>query len=241
MTGEERPDPNIDDTRDLWRNYAKTKSLAMRNQLLDTYLPYARTMASIFYSRYANAGVQKDDCMQLASIGLMKAIERYDIEFGVKFETYAAHYLKGEILDGIDQYSEAFCYASQKRILERDRRKSLGSVRAKTLDEFVALTLDLTVSVLIDKLNVDNVEYESLLYKPKTDDALISKRVLKSIDELEHRHRQVLSMHYFYDQSYAEISRSLNISKTRISQIHKESIQLIREKLLAKSTFQMVI
>ncbi len=79
--------------RDQFATYARTRDPALRDELVSAYLGLAEYLAR----RFANRGEPLDDLVQVASLGLLKALDRFDPERGVEFSTYATHTIVGEL------------------------------------------------------------------------------------------------------------------------------------------------
>ena len=86
------------DVQQLWRDYRAEPTVEMRNQLVELYLPLVKYNAERIWSRLPE-GVELDDLISAGVFGLMDAIEAFDLERGVKFETYCVPRIRGAMLD----------------------------------------------------------------------------------------------------------------------------------------------
>src|ERR1700752_3197587 len=86
------------DVPQLWRDYRTEPTVEMRNQLVELYLPLVKYNAERIWSRLPD-GVDLDDLISAGVFGLMDAIEAFDLERGVKFETYCVPRIRGAMLD----------------------------------------------------------------------------------------------------------------------------------------------
>src|ERR671933_437 len=86
------------DVQQLWRDYKAGPSLELRNQLVELYLPLVKYNAERIWARLPE-GVDLDDLISAGVFGLMDAIDAFDLERGVKFETYCAPRIRGAMLD----------------------------------------------------------------------------------------------------------------------------------------------
>ncbi|AUM12950.1 sigma-70 family RNA polymerase sigma factor [Ketobacter alkanivorans] len=229
----------IDDDLSMWWDYKKSNSEFLRNELVGHYSGYAKSIAYSVYSRYASSGIAKEDCTQLAFLGLIKAISRYDIDMGVVFTTFSYRYIKGEILRGIEKYSEQFGYNAQRKRMQRERMDSLSPKGVSCLADFVSLTIDLGVSFLLDSLHDGDSVDKKLIYQVQFEDKLATKKILSYCKSLVDREREVIHLHYFRDMSFSEIADALNLSKSRVSQIHASAVQNIRVSLSPNKKFQL--
>ena len=88
------------DMRDLWLQYRQTNDINLKEKLIEYYLPLVKIVAGRIAIGLPQH-VDKDDLVNNGFFGLLNAIERFDVERGVKFETYAATRIRGSILDAI--------------------------------------------------------------------------------------------------------------------------------------------
>lgn len=119
----------------LWQRWRDLADEQARAQLLEHYLPYARTVAAIYYARRNRDNVCFDDYHQCAALALIESLNRYDPSRGAQFKTFAARRMHGAILDGIEQDSEQARQLSVLRRLRAERCAALdamASVRAST-------------------------------------------------------------------------------------------------------------
>ena len=203
--------------------------------------------------RFQNRGHETDDLFQIGCIGLIKAINKFDTTFEVKFSTYAVPMIIGEIKrflrdDGIIKVSRSLKEISNKaRITKEVMSKELG--REPTINEMAQRlcisTEELVMAVeagyspeslfnpvgegdnsslmLIDKLNDEYNEDE-------TD--IIDKIALKqALDNLKPREKQIIILRYFKEKTQAQIAKLLGISQVQVSRIEKKILEDIRNRI----------
>ncbi|MEW8972643.1 MAG: RNA polymerase sporulation sigma factor SigF [Tissierellaceae bacterium] len=203
---------------------------------------------------FANRGYEVEDLFQIGSIGLLKAIDKFDNSFNVKFSTYAVPMIMGEIKrflrdDGIIKVSRSLKQvAGQAKKAEERLYKELG--REPTIQEIsdeigveseeVVMALESSYQPeylysvihqddgsplhLIDKISIDNNEHEDIV------DNIFLKDIL---NQLKPRDRQVIILRYFKDKTQVEVASELGISQVQVSRIEKriiEDMRLIMEK-----------
>ena len=203
--------------------------------------------------RFQNRGYETEDLFQIGCIGLIKAINKFDTSFEVKFSTYAVPMIIGEIKrflrdDGIIKVSRSLKETSNKaRITKEVMSKELG--REPTINE-MAERLEITAEelvlavesgyspeslfnpvgegdntslMLIDKLNDDCNEDE-------TD--IIDKIALKQVlDTLKPREKQIIILRYFKEKTQAQIAKMLGISQVQVSRIEKKILADLRNRI----------
>lgn len=200
---------------------------------------------------FRNRGYEVDDLFQIGSIGLLKAIDKFDNSFDVKFSTYAVPMIMGEIKrflrdDGLIKVSRSLKQtAAQAKSAREMLFKSFG--REPTINEIseeigidyeeIVMALDASYypeylhSVvhqsdgsplyLIDKISVDLEE---------DDDTIIDNIMIKEIlSKLEVRDRKVIILRYFKDKTQVDVAKILGISQVQVSRIEKRVIQDIRK------------
>lgn len=202
--------------------------------------------------RFTGRGQELDDLFQIGSIGLMKAIDKFDTSFGVRFSTYAVPMITGEIKrflrdDGMIKVSRSL---KEIAIKARSTKESLNSRfgREPTLDEIaeeigisreeLAAAMESGAEVeslsqtiyqgdgnaitLMDKLEKDQNENEELINR------MVLKQLMK---ELEPEERKIITLRYFYDQTQTQIAQCMGISQVQVSRLEKRILKQMREKI----------
>lgn len=196
-------------------------------------------------SKFANIGYERDDLYQLGSIGLIKAIYKFDPTYNVKFSTYAVPMILGEIKrylrdDGMVKVSRSLKQLAIKAKAESEvLTKKLGreptveeiaqSLNVEKEDLVMAIEANFSVEYLhgviheeegspiclIDKISLKSDENE----EEKVVDNILLKEV---IGKLEKRERQIIMLRYFEDKTQSEIGEILQISQVQVSRIEKK-------------------
>lgn len=109
----------------LWVRWHATREFATRQQLIGAYLSHARMLAAKTYATRTHDDVPFADYYQLASLGLLEAIDRYDPGRGVRFRSYASKRIVGAILNGLEHQTEKTSQISEQRRLRRERIASI--------------------------------------------------------------------------------------------------------------------
>jgi RNA polymerase sigma-B factor len=219
-----------------------------RDELVSRFLPLARRLAV----RYRRPGEPLEDLMQVASLGLLKAIDRFDEARGVPFASYAAPTIDGEL----KRYLRDTTWAAhvpqrmRERALEVTRatehlRRTLG--RSPTTDE-VARDLDVTVTDVLDAAEAATA-YDALSLDspghPHADDAPVWGDLLgaeeRRYDLIEYevtlgpamralpaRQRAILRLRFAEDMTQAEIAEALGISQMHVSRLLRQALAKLR-------------
>lgn len=225
-----------DDETELWARRDSDASGAARASLVDRHLPLAKAIAANIYKRRIDDDVPFDDYLQHASLGLIEAIDRFDVDRGVSFSTYATYRIRGSVLNGLDSETERRHQQAFFRRLQRERSESLlsgdGEPKKSGLEELAALTVHLLLGVLLDEGDPTELGNDSGdgAPEPRALDEL-RLQLDRAMDSLPERDRIVLKYHYFYQVSFSELGDQFNLSKGRISQIHRQALVRLRSLL----------
>ncbi len=203
--------------------------------------------------RFLGRGYEAEDLFQLGSIGLIKAIDKFDLSFDVKFSTYAVPMISGEIKrflrdDGMVKVSRTLKENGWK-VKQAAERIIREQGREATLEEIATLT-ELTVEDIVMAMEA-NVEVESI-YKsvyqsegneiylvdklPEKKDAnekLLNHMLLEQLmGELKEEERKLIILRYFQDKTQVEVAKRLGISQVQVSRMEKRILVRMRESLI---------
>ena len=202
--------------------------------------------------RFAGRGYDMEDLFQIGSIGLLKAIDKFDLQYDVKFSTYAVPMIAGEIKrflrdDGMIKMSRSLKETAMKaRVAQEKLSHEKG--REATLEEIskeigmemsdVVMALDANVEVeslyktiyqgdggdiyLMDKLKEERDGNEGVMNR------MVIEGLLKNLDEKE---REIIILRYFQDKTQSEIALALGISQVQVSRLEKRILRQMRERL----------
>lgn len=200
-------------------------------------------------NRYKNKSVEYDDLIQLGSIGLLKAIQNFDVKFNVRFSTYAVPMIAGEIKrfmrdDGCIKVSRALKSLNIQITTFIDEYKNKYDNEPQ-IDEIakhfsidpqeVILAVDSSKYPLSIYENVDDEQGSELLNKiasKETTEDIINKIVLKDvIMSLPERERKIIILRYFRDKTQSELAGEFGISQVQISRIENKVLAILRKSL----------
>lgn len=233
----------ITDVDSLWKSYQKHKTIEVRNQLAEHYLPLIKIVAG----RLAISlppHVEREDLLSSGFFGLLDAIDRYDLQRKNKFETYAGVRIRGAMIDHLRSKDWIPVTMRQKiRKYEQTVYQLETELGRSATDEELAEALEISVEelhVLVGQLNAATVipleEYlradapEAMESNP-TENAEyreLQETLAKAIDRLPEKERTVVSLYYYEELTLKEISLILHLSEARISQLHTKAIFRMR-------------
>jgi RNA polymerase sigma factor for flagellar operon FliA len=230
--------------RGLWRAWRDRGDDGARARLLEMHLPYAGVMAALYYRRRRNDTIDFDDYLQLARTALVDAMSRYDPGQGVRFRTFASRRIHGEILDGIERMTEKQeQIAAYQRLMaqRRDEVRALAreaSQEATAADRALAFVAEAGLAFamgwllegagLIAPVEEENRTihfYESVEIKQ------LRERIASVVKGLPAQERRVIYGHYYQHQPFEEIAQDMELSRGRVSQIHRSALARLRGSL----------
>lgn len=239
---------------ELWQQWCGKGDEAAREALISHYLYYARTLAAMAYARRTHGDILFEEYMQLASIGLIEAVDRFDPAFGVLFRTFAAKRIQGAILNGLPRLTEK---NQQIAVRARLRQERLESVKegagagddkrsdrpqsAEALFRYLAdVGVGLALGVLLEGSGmVDSEAFGSgvqvalpeVSYFRQTEIRQLQQAIREIVTRLTSQQQQVIRSHYLQEMPFEAIARSMGLTRGRISQVHKQALLRLRELL----------
>jgi len=197
--------------------------------------------------RFSGYGYETDDLSQIGAIGLIKAIEKFDFSFGVKFSTYAVPVIMGEIKrflrdDGIIKISRSLkesaikgkkCAEALRYKLGREPTIEEISKESGIKSEILLEAFDASLPVdTITPVDSDGKEIEfNLPPQNDSEENLINKILVKEmLDKLSKRDRQVLILRYFKGKTQEQTAKIIGVSQVHVSRIEKSAIALLKSE-----------
>lgn len=226
---------------------AKSGDEAARERLVNCNLKLVFNLVQ----RFENRGYELEDLFQIGTIGLIKAIDKFDFSYNVKFSTYAVPMIVGEIKRFLRDDSPIKVSRSLKETAYRVHRareqlhKKLGQEPSiAQLAEELGIKEEQIVSAL-EAIQQPGSIYETFyqdegdpiflldqLSDPKDHQSWLDKLVLKEVlDKLPERHRQVILMRFFEDKTQTEVAQIIGLSQVQISRIERQALKTMREFL----------
>ena len=185
-------------------------------------------------------------------LGLIKAVEKYDPDKGVSFETYATYRVRGEIIDymrrndwvprgvrkrvqDIEKATEAFKNRNDREPTQEELSETMGVKRndiAQAYSDSARLSTISFEEIIQDTVKIDR----SLVSDETPEEALAQSELLEqladAIDALSERERLVIALYYHEELTLKEISAVMNVSESRISQLHTRAVKNLKKALL---------
>ena len=248
---------SVEDTKGLWREYRRTNDEKLRDRLILTYAPLVKYVAGRLGSGLP-AHVEEGDLVSYGLLGLIGAIERYDPDRDVKFETYALSRIKGSIIDEL----RALDWVPRSvRARARDIERAVAELEARLgrapTDDEIAGKLGVTEDELEDSLTeisrssiaaldelwtvsaggdqialIDTIEDTQ---GPEPQSALqqteLREAMADAIARLPEREKLVVTLYYYEELTLREIGEVLGVTESRVSQLHTKAILRLKARL----------
>ena len=202
--------------------------------------------------RFTSRGVEIEDLYQIASMGFIKAIKRFDTNYDVKLSTYAVPYILGEIKkfirdDGIIKISRSIKELNMKisKLEEEHLRKTGENISLKELEKTLKVSKEEIIVALEAKTPVESIYKEEGKNDDKStkiidkfpaveneENSIINKLTINQlIENLEPKERQIIILRFYKNQTQAQVGKILGISQVQVSRIEKNALLRIRNKI----------
>ena len=232
----------------VWEEYIKTRSPKLREKLIIEYVPLVKVVAGRM-GMYLGYTVEYDDLTGYGIFGLIDAIDKFELTKGVKFETYASLRIRGSILDQIRKLDWIPRTLRQKQKKLDTAASHLESVLGRTptseeLAEELQVSLE-ELDAMVNQTQVANLvsldEYLEQGSEVKAEEGNKAEQVVErqdlkrllaeAINELTEKEQKVIALYYYEEMTLKEISSILEVSESRVSQLHTKSLRKMKEKL----------
>ena len=242
---------------ELWHEFKKTKPPAIRDKFIRQYMPLVKYVAGKVSTGMPDS-VEFDDLVGYGQFGLLDAINKFDPDKNVKFKTYAVTRIRGAIFDELREQDWVPRSVRQK---SREIEDAIGNLEAKlgrsATDAEVAESMGMSeneyqtaimkvsgTSILSlndvwysgddsDHMSIqDNIESPACLNPDViVEREEVRKVIIEAINELPQNEKMVIVLYYNEDLTFREIGQVLNVSESRISQLHTRANLRLRAKL----------
>lgn len=237
----------------LWVDYARTKDPDIREKIILEYAPLVKVVAGRLHM-YLGSNVEYEELVSYGIFGLIDAIDKFDFLKDVKFETYASLRIRGAILDQIRKmdWIPRTIRQKQKKIDAAMKAIEAEKGRAAT-DEEIAGELGISADeytgwqsqmkitgvVSLDEFLEGGSEIPSLQSTQHRYDGPedviekdeLKKKLAEALELLTEKEKKVILLYYYEDLTLKEISNILEVSESRISQLHTRALQKMKAKM----------
>lgn len=240
----------LDNKERLWIEYNHSKSSVIREQIITEYIPLVKVVAGRL-AIYLGSNVEYDDLVSYGIFGLIDAIDKFDYGKGNKFETYASLRIRGAILDQIRKMDWIPRSVRQKQKAIDAAVKNLEAIHGNNYtDEDIAKELGISdeeYSSWVGQTNISNISSlddfidqgndiktsNNMVYKRNEPEHVIEEQELKralseAMASLTEKEQKVVLLYYYEELTLKEISRVMEVSESRVSQLHSKALKKLK-------------
>src|SRR6516162_7997554 len=239
---------------ELWREFKEHPTTELRNHLVERYLPLVKYNAERIWQRLPE-GVDLDDLISAGVFGLMDAIDAFDLSRGVKFETYCVPRIRGAMLDELRTMDWVPRLVRSKSSKLEEARKALEAEhgrppRPEEMAERLGVSLEeldrmMGEATAVSLVSLNKKWYETDSYKDVREiDILEDKKAEDPTHRLQNRdlmrlvtrglnrnERLIIILYYYEDMTMKEIGATLDLSESRVSQMHSSIVARLQQQL----------
>ncbi|MCL2572989.1 MAG: FliA/WhiG family RNA polymerase sigma factor [Defluviitaleaceae bacterium] len=242
--------PDIDK---IWDAFSKNRDAAAKEQLILHYSPMIKYVVGRM-SIYVGNAIDFDDLVSYGIFGLIDAIDKFDYHKGAKFETYAGLRIRGAVLDGLRSLDWVPRSLRQK---SRQLDEAYTALEAELGREPTNIELAERLGVPVDEMD-EEIKKSSLMALISLDDYLegnhetaaslpaddatqtpenlyehkeLKQMLIDALEKLTEKERLVTALYYFDEMTLKEISKIMEVSESRVSQIHSKAMLKLRARL----------
>jgi RNA polymerase sigma factor for flagellar operon FliA len=241
-------------TDQIWKTYKATGNPELRQELILRYLGLVKYVVRKMIKSFPPA-IEEKDLYHIGTLGLAEALERFNLDYGIKFETYAIPRIKGSIIDELrkldwiprslrnksNMYKEKTVELDQKfggSYTDNEVSHGLGIDKdeldnwKKQMNGLNMLSLDRPIDESNNQNLYDMIEVEENTYADNNiEEEEMRKTLLEAIQQLPEKTRLAITLYYYEKLTFKEIGKILNVSESRISQIHSETIIKLKKSM----------
>lgn len=237
----------------LWEKYSKTKDMGIKEQLIIEYAQLVKYVAGRL-SMYLGSNVEFEDLCGYGVFGLIDAIDKFDFEKGVKFETYASLRIRGAILDNIRRMDWIpRSIRKKQKAIDLAINKLETKLNRPVTDEEISKELEISTDEYYKWINqtkalfltsldeyveqggetkIEPVSYSSYTQPEEmAEKEELKKLLLNAIESLSEKEKKVILLYYYEELTLKEISSIMGVSESRISQLHTKSLSKMKVNL----------
>lgn len=238
----------------LWEDYERLKSTEIREKLIVEYAPLVKLVAGRL-SMYLGYNVEYDDLVSYGIFGLIDAIDKFDSRKQVKFETYASLRIRGAILDQIRKMDwiprtvrqrQRQIDAAMKEVEQQTGRpatdEEIAASVGVSMDELEQWQSQMKVTNLVSlnqymetgpEISNEGANASRHFAAPETvvEQNEMKQMLIEAMDLLTEKERKVIVLYYYEELTLKEISNLLEVSESRVSQLHTKALQKMKDKL----------
>jgi RNA polymerase sigma factor FliA len=242
-------------TEQIWQTYKTTGNPELRKELTLRYLGLVKYVVRKMIKNFPPA-IEEQDLYHIGTLGLVEALDRFNLDYGIKFETYAIPRIKGSIIDELRKLDWIPRSLRNKSNMLKEKtveleQKFAGSYTDAEVSSGLGINEDdlnnwkremnslnmLSLDRPIDESNSQNlydmieVDDEDTYIENSIEEEEMRKVLLEAIKQLPEKTRLAITLYYYEKLTFKEIGKILNVSESRISQIHSETMTKLKKSI----------
>lgn len=237
----------------LWEEYSRQKTESLREQIILEYVPLVKLVAGRL-NMYLGYTVEYDDLVGYGVFGLIDAIDKFDYGKGIKFETYASLRIRGSILDQIRKmdWIPRSVRQKQKQIesaISKLEKEKGANIKDRDIAEELGISLDeyrswegltnISNIASLDEFMEQGSEGGAREFKNTTflepeqmmDREEVKEMLVDALNLLTEKERKVVLLYYYEDLTLKEVASVLEVSESRVSQLHSKALAKMKKHL----------
>ena len=233
----------------LWMSYYNSKDSSIKEKIIENYIPLIKHIVNRLNINLPPY-LEYEDLISFGVFGLLQAIERYDANKGVQFETYAYSRIKGSIIDELRKIDFVPQGVRKKAKLLQNAFAELEQLLGRSVsDEDICNHLNITMEELYQLYSEVSTFYNVLAFddligyesgqasnqpEVQAEKQELKKILGNAINKLQQQERLVITLYYYEGLNFKEIAKVLDVSQGRVSQLHTKAILRLRGHLSRK-------
>ena len=237
----------------LWDDYNKTHDEKLREQIIIEYVPLVKLVAGRL-NMYLGYTVEYDDLVSYGIFGLIDAIDKFDFDKNIKFETYASLRIRGSILDHIRKMDWIPRSVRQKQkqldaaVIALEKEKGTN-VKDEDIAQYLGISIDeyrnweglsnISNIASLDEFMEQGTdgsvkEFRNTTYiepEDSVDNSEVKQMIMDALELLTEKEKKVVLLYYYEDLTLKEVAKVLNVSESRISQLHSKALEKMKKHL----------
>jgi RNA polymerase sigma factor for flagellar operon FliA len=229
---------------EIWKEYKENFNIDARDFLIEKYLEYSFKIVSKIYRKYKDiVNIDQEELYGISSLILLKAIDKFDYKKGIDFIKFFNTFAKWLLKNELSKYMN-LSLRNQNLIIKKieELTKEKNNINNYKLIKLLLKLSFRNINYLDEKIGDKDLTYletlksnENIEYNIEIQE--ITKHITNFIKyDLTETEKQIIEMKYFQDMELVEISKELNISLQRCSQIHKKALDKLKNYLINKIT-----
>jgi len=242
------------DIDSLWTKYAKTGDKEVKKLLIENYIDLVKIVSGRMYNFYGSK-IEYEDLLGYGILGLIDSIEKYDVTKNIKFETYAQIRIKGAIIDNIRKLDwiprslrkkskeiQNAIYQLENKLGRTPTNEEIANFLSISIRELESTLSDISTFNIasLEEIILSNGDFSTSLQQENArpeeiyENKELKEILIESLNILTENERLVISLYYYEELTYKEIGHIMELSESRISQIHSKAILKMKNYLKKK-------